>query len=45
MSAQLSTHVLENHDRFVDGINTIASVESDLQVTVIGVDAVMFFVK
>lgn len=32
VSAQLSTHVLQNHDKFVQGINTVASVESDLQV-------------
>ncbi|GMH40241.1 hypothetical protein BSKO_08145 [Bryopsis sp. KO-2023] len=31
VSAQLSTHVLENHDSFVQGISTVASVESDLQ--------------
>lgn len=35
MSAQLSNHVLKNHDRFVEGINTVASVEADLQVMII----------
>ncbi|CAD7701080.1 unnamed protein product [Ostreobium quekettii] len=31
VSAQLSTQVLENHDKFLEGLGTIAEVEGDLQ--------------